>query len=178
METYLLEAADARLADRLTALVNTVYDTAEAGLWRDDATRTTVSEMAGLIAAGEIAVAECEGAIAGSVRIHDVAVDASEFGMLVAAPEHRNTGVGRSLLDFAEDHSRARGRRAMRLELLVPRHWEHPSKEFLKGWYGRRGYRVVRTGRVDDQHPHLAPLLATACDMLVYEKPLRSMRPG
>ena len=66
----------------------------------------------------------------------------------------------------------------MRLELLVPSSWEHPSKEFLKAWYGRRGYRVIRTGRIDDQHPHFAPLLATPCDMLVYEKPLRPTRPG
>jgi hypothetical protein len=28
----------------------------------------------------------------------------------------------------------------MQLELLVPRDWRHPSKEFLKSWYGRRGY--------------------------------------
>jgi GNAT superfamily N-acetyltransferase len=178
MDTHLLEAADTRLADRLSSLVNIVYGTAEDGLWRDGATRTTPSEIAELIAAGEIAVAESDGEIAGSVRIHDVAADASEFGMLVAAPEHRSTGVGRALLDFVEDHTRARGMRAMQLELLVPRRWEHPSKEFLKAWYGRRGYRVIRTGRIDDQHPHLAPLLATPCDMLVYEKPLRSTRPG
>ena len=178
MDMHLLEAADARLADRLTSLVNTVYETSEEGLWRDGATRTTPPEMAELIAAGEIVVAECEGEIAGSVRVHDVAEDASEFGMLVAAPEHRSTGVGRALVDFAEDHTRARGMRAMRLELLVPREREHPSKEFLEGWYGRRGYRVIHTSRIDDQHPHLAPLLATPCDMLVYEKPLRSTRPG
>jgi hypothetical protein len=46
------------------------------------------------------------------------------------------------------------------------------SKEFLKAWYGRRGYRIARTGRVDDAYPQLAPLLATACDLEVHEKPL------
>jgi GNAT superfamily N-acetyltransferase len=173
----LLEPADrhdAALVGRLTELINDVYRTAESGLWRDDATRTTASELAELIAAGQIAVATRNGEIAGSVRIHDVSDTASEFGMLVAAPEQRSTGVGRALLDFAERHSRERGRRTMQLELLLPREGRHPSKEFLKSWYGRRGYRLVRTGSVDHAYPHLAPLLAVPCDLTVHEKPLRS----
>ena len=146
VEVRRLEAADADdagLVDHLTRLVNDVYATAERGLWRDGWTRTTTSELAGLIAAGEIAVASRHGEVSGSVRIHDVAADTSEFGMLVAAPEHRNSGVGRALLDFAERESRERGLRAIELELLVPRTWSHPSKEFLKAWYGRRGYRLI-----------------------------------
>ena len=61
----------------------------------------------------------------------------------------------------------------MQLELLVPRDWRHPSKEFLKAWYGRRGYRLSRSGRLGDAYPHLAPLLATPCDLTVYEKALQ-----
>jgi hypothetical protein len=94
--------------------------------------------------------------------------------MLVAASDQRSTGVGRALLAFAEQHSRERGLRAMQLELLVPRTWRHPSKEFLKAWYGRSGYRLIRTTTIDDAHPHLAPMLATPCDVEVHEKPLRA----
>ena len=68
----------------------------------------------------------------------------------------------------------------MQLELLLPRTWKHPSKEFLKAWDGRIGYRRIRTGSLDDAYPHLAPLLATTCDLAIYEKPLateRSERP-
>jgi hypothetical protein len=92
--------------------------------------------------------------------------------MLVAAFEQRGTGVGRALVEFAEQRTRERGRRAMQLELLVPRAWDHPSKEFLKAWYGRIGYRLIRTGSLEDSYPQLAPLLATGCDLLGYEKPL------
>ena len=60
----------------------------------------------------------------------------------------------------------------MQLELLVPRGWRHPSKEFLKAWYGRHRLPPLRTGSMDETHPHLAPLLATPCDLAVYEKPL------
>jgi len=69
---------------------------------------------------------------------------------------------------------RKRGRRAMQLELLLPREWQHPSKEFLKAWYGRIGYRLIRTTTIDEAHPHLAPLLATPCDFAIYEKPLQA----
>ena len=163
---------DVRLLDRLTGLVNDVYATAERGLWRDGTTRTTASELGALVGAGEIAVAARAGGIAGSLRLHDVADDASEFGMLVSAPDQRGTGVGRALVAFAERHSRERGLSRIQLELLLPRTWRHPSKEFLKGWYGRIGYRPIRTGSMHDAYPQLAPLLATPCDLAIYEKPL------
>ena len=92
--------------------------------------------------------------------------------MLVSAPSERGTGVGRALLDFAERVSVQRGRRTMQLELLVPRAFTHPSKVFLQGWYGRRGYTLVRRGRIDDAYPHLAPMLATPCDLEIHRKPL------
>jgi GNAT superfamily N-acetyltransferase len=166
-------ADDAELVERLTALVNRVYEAAESGMWREGATRTTGSEVADLIRARQIAVATRGGQLVGSIWIHDdVADDVGEFGMLVSAPEQRGIGIGRALLDFVEDSARERGLRAMQLELLVPRGWKHPSKEFLEAWYGRRGYRLIRTGRLDDAYPQLAPLLATPCDLEIHVKPL------
>ncbi|HEY7044597.1 MAG TPA: GNAT family N-acetyltransferase [Nocardioidaceae bacterium] len=177
----LLEPAQSRdehLVVRLTSLINRVYETAESGLWHDSAARTTKSELAALIEERQIAVATREGEIVGSVQIHDVSTDISEFGMLVADPDHRDTGVGRALVDYAEGRSRERGLRAIQLELLVPRTWRHPSKEFLKEWYGRRGYRLVGTTTIEHTHPHLAPLLATPCDLTIYEKPLQATDVG
>jgi GNAT superfamily N-acetyltransferase len=93
--------------------------------------------------------------------------------MLVAAPDQRGTGIGRRLLEFADQDSRERGVRTMQLELLVPRHGLHPSKEFLKEWYGGRGYGLVRTDVIGGAHPQLAPLLATPCDFEIRPKPLQ-----
>jgi GNAT superfamily N-acetyltransferase len=167
-------SADRALAGELTALVNDVYAVAEDGMWIDGATRTTVDEMAGLIAAGEILVARSpDGRMVGSVRVHDVDAETSEFGILVAARDQRNLGIGRALLDEVERRSRDRGLAAVQLELLVPRRWSHPSKEFLTSWYGRRGYRLVRTTTIDVPYPHLAPLLATPCDLQIHRKELR-----
>jgi GNAT superfamily N-acetyltransferase len=165
-------ARDSGLIEQLTALINDVYVTAEDGLWQNGATRTTPAEVSRFVDAGQIAVAEVDGELAGSVRVQALSEVTGEFGLLVADPEHRGVGVGRALVEFAERHSHDRGLRAMQLELLVPRTWTHPTKEFLDNWYRRLGYRVVRRTSVEDLQPELAPLLATPCRFVVYEKPL------
>jgi ribosomal protein S18 acetylase RimI-like enzyme len=169
-------AGDTTLVNQLTALVNRVYAVAEEGLWADGTPRTTQAEMAGLIAAGQIAVARAAEQIAGAVRVQRLDSGEGELGMLVADPAHRGTGVGRELVRFAERWSREQGLDTMQLEVLVPRQWSHPSKEFLKAWYARIGYRLVRTGQIEESYPELAPLLATPCDFVIYHKSLR--RPG
>jgi GNAT superfamily N-acetyltransferase len=163
---------DAPLMEGITALVNEVYAVAEDGLWVDGAGRTTVDEVAAMTRAEEIAVARRDGRVVGCVRVQRLDECSGEFGMLAADPAHRGLGVGRELVRFVERKCRAEGLPAMRLELLVPRGWSHPTKEFLAAWYTRLGYRIVRTGTIDEAYPGLAPLLATPCDFVIYEKNL------
>jgi GNAT superfamily N-acetyltransferase len=163
---------DLPLMQRITDLVNEVYTVAEDGLWIDGATRTTVDEIAELTRAGQIAVARLRDRVVGCVRIQRLDADTGEFGMLAADPAQRGIGVGRELARFAERKCRADGLRAMQLELLVPRGWTHPTKQFLDAWYTRIGYRVARTGTIDEAYPALAPLLATPCDFVIYRKDL------
>ncbi len=165
-------ASDDRLVDNLTELVNVVYTTAEVGLWIDGATRTTTDEMRQMIAAEEIAVAWDSGEVVGCVRIQQLEGGIGEFGMLVTDPSRRGGGVGRQLIDFAEDVARSRGSTIMQLELLQPRDWTHPEKEVLDAWYTRLGYRPARTGRIEESYPHLSPLLAGPSDFVVYHKSL------
>jgi GNAT superfamily N-acetyltransferase len=158
----------AQLAD----LINQVYAVAEDGLWLTGAHRTTVEEVVSLTKAGQIAVARLAGRIVGCVRVQALDGDTGEFGMLAADPAHRGTGIGRELVRFAEQKCRADGHTAMQLEILVPRTWSHPSKEFLIGWYTRIGYRVLRSETIDKTYPELASLLATTCDFVLYSKDL------
>jgi GNAT superfamily N-acetyltransferase len=165
-------ATDVGLVGEITDLVNRVYATAEEGLWVEAATRTTTTEMAAMIADGQIAVAQIDGQIVGSVRIQALDRRVGEFGMLVAEPARRGEGIGRELVIFAEELSWRRGLAVMQLELLVPRGWTHPTKEFLHAWYTRIGYRPERSGTIDEDYPHMAPLLAAPCDFVVYHKDL------
>jgi ubiquinone/menaquinone biosynthesis C-methylase UbiE/GNAT superfamily N-acetyltransferase len=175
IEIQLLPTAagdDATLIKRITDLINEVYAVAEHGLWTDGATRTTIDEVAELTRAGEIAVARLRGRVVGSVRIQRLDERTGEFGMLVADPACRGVGIGRELVRFAERKCSEDGLGTMQLELLVPRGWTHPTKEFLAAWYARIGYRVARTGTIDEAYPALAPLLATPCDFVIYQKDL------
>jgi ribosomal protein S18 acetylase RimI-like enzyme len=175
IEIQLLAAAesdDAKLMARITELTNQVYAVAEDGLWTAGATRTTLDEVVELTRAGQIAVARLSGRVVGCVRVQRLDEGKGEFGMLAADPAHRGVGVGRELVRFAESTSSAEGIRSMQLELLVPRDWTHPTKVFLAAWYKRLGYRVARTGAIEEAYPALAPLLATPCDFVTYEKRL------
>lgn len=165
-------AGDAATVEAIAALVNRVYERAEAGLWVDGAQRTTPAEVAGLVADEQIATARVGDRIVGAVRLQPLDRDVAEFGMLAADPEWRGLGVGRDLVAFVEARAAASGHSIMQLELLVPRDWTHPSKEFLRAWYGRLGYREVRTTHLEELYPDLAPLLATPCDLGVYRKVL------
>ncbi|TMD09509.1 MAG: GNAT family N-acetyltransferase [Chloroflexi bacterium] len=175
VEVGLLPAAaaeDGALVAGLTGLVNGAYALGEVGLWRDGAARVDHDRMAGLIRAGEVAVASAGRVVAGCVRVRRLDPRTGELGMLAAAAEHRGAGIGRLLVDFAEGVSAARGLDTMQLELLVPTGWAHPDKERLHAWYSRRGYRVVRLGALGEDYPHLVALLATPCVLRIYNRPL------
>lgn len=167
-------AGDAALVGELTGLVNRVYAEAEAGLWAGDVSRTSEKEMAGLIRAGEIAVAWLDGRAVGCVRVQRLESGEAEFGMLVTEPACRGAGIGSRLVGFAERLGRERGAEVMQLEVLTPRGWTHPFKAYLDEWYRRIGYRVVRVGRFEESYPELAPHLACACDFRIYHKDLRA----
>ncbi|MEU0793957.1 GNAT family N-acetyltransferase [Amycolatopsis sp. NPDC005961] len=163
-------SADLALVARIAGLVNQVYAESDKGLWQGNADRTSADEVAGLAGVGEIAVAFVDGDLAGSVRVQRLDEATGEFGMLAADPARRGLGIGRDLVAFAERVSRDAGCREIQLELLVPREWTHPAKQFLAEWYDRLGYRVTHRADVAVDYPHLAPSLATPCDFLFYRK--------
>lgn len=165
-------AGDQAAMTALAKLVNDVYAAAEKGLWSDGASRTSPGGIAELVKAGEMAVATRGETVVGCVRIQRLDDGAGEFGMLAAARAHQGVGTGRELVRFAERRGRDMGCETMQLELLVPREWKHPSKEFLNEWYLRLGYMVVDTVPVDTFEPGLAPLLAAPCEFAIYRKDL------
>ena len=165
-------ADDAELMGAVTDLVNKVYRESEQGLWVDGAARTGTAEVAALTRAGELVAARRDGRLIGVLRLRRWDDESSEFGMLAADPAVRGEGVGRALIRYAEQTAQASGHRYMRLELLVPRSFTLASKEFLAAWYTRCGYQQERVGRIEEVHPHLAPLLATEADFRVYRKEL------
>lgn len=165
-------AGDEAFVTEVTDLVNTVYADGEKGIWAEGTRRTDAAEVASIIRAGELGVARRGGVVLGAVRVRLLPSGEGEFGMLAAHPDHRGTGLGRELVAFAENWARARGVRTMQLEVLFPNEWEHPVKAFLRDWYIRSGYLVVRKGDFAEDYPALVPHLATPCDYLIFNKAL------
>ena len=157
---------------RLTDLINEVYDTAESGIWKRTGTRTDPAAVERLLRAGALILAEVDGVLVGSVHVCLLPEAVGEFGMLVADADHRGAGIGSALVEHAESWARLRGCHTMRLELLTPRRWQNPSKEFLKKWYTRIGYVPQHREPLETMYPDLVPQLATECDFTVWHKPL------
>src|SRR5262245_30173320 len=157
---------------RLSDLINEVYDEAESGMWKGKGKRTNPAEVERLLRAQALILAEIDGVLVGSVNVNLMSDGVGEFGMLVADRRHRGMGIGAALVDRAENWARDMTCHTMRLELLTPRSWMHPSKEFLKRWYSRIGYKPQATEAFEILHPELVPELATKCDFTVWHKSL------
>lgn len=163
---------EAGAVERLTDLINEVYDDAESGMWKRKGTRTDTAAVERLLRERALILAEIDGALVGSVHVSLMGEGVGEFGMLVVDPGRRGAGIGTALVQHAETWARRRGGHTMRLELLTPRHWQNPSKEFLKQWYTRIGYSPRATEPLETMYPNLVPELATECDFTVWHKPL------
>jgi len=156
----------------LSNLINAVYDDAESGMWKHKATRTNTGQVRKLLKEKALILAELDGKIVGSVNVNLMGGSIGEFGMLVADFNHRGKGIGSALVQAAEDWARQKKCKTMQLELLTPRHWKHPSKEFLKQWYRRIGYEPQLVEPFEKLHPEKVADLATECDFTVWHKQL------
>ena len=157
---------------RLSDLINDVYDDAESGMWKRNGVRTNPAEVERLLRAQALILAEIDGALGGSVRVNLMRDGVGEFGMLVADRKYRGKGIGSALVKHAEKWARERECHTMRLELLTPRHWTHPSKDFLRQWYAKIGYAPQTTEPLESMYPELVPELATECDFTVWHQSL------
>jgi len=165
-------AGDEALVRTLVELVNSAYAVGESDLWIDGTVRTDEAEIAGLIRGGEMLVGTVDGRVVGCARLRTLDPSTAELGFISAAPDAWGSGVGRRVVHAAEHLARSRGATTMRLELLVPRDGVHPVKERLRAWYERLGYEVVRRAPVEEIAAHVAPVLATPCEFLVFRKSL------
>ncbi|RYC59393.1 hypothetical protein CHU98_g6805 [Xylaria longipes] len=111
--------------------------------------------------------------VVGCVCIKKLSPTTGEFGMLAVDPTYRGAGLGRDLVRFAEERCRRDlGLAVMRLELLVPVHFEHVGKTRLQGWYTRLGYVMTELGDFGEAYPTLNALLAGPTEYRVFEKRL------
>ncbi|NJO14103.1 MAG: GNAT family N-acetyltransferase [Rhizobiales bacterium] len=163
-----IQAATLSDAPALKALLEAAYrgDSARQG-WNHEADilddeRTAPGEVEALLGDPAVTILTArEGkSLLGCVAVTRKDASLAYLGMLCVAPTLQSGGLGRRLLDAAEDHARALDIAAMELTVI-------DSRAALIAWYERRGY--VRTGETRP-FPVLRDPPVT---FVVLEKPLR-----
>ncbi len=111
--------------------------------------------------------AEEDGRLIGCVQVSDRGEGVATLGMLSVEPKLQAAGLGRRLIEAAEDAARE-AFHARRMRMTVIR-----QREPLIAWYERRGYR--RTGGVEPfpmDDPRFGLPLRRDLEFAVLEKPL------
>lgn len=136
-----IAAASPEDAPELKALLEAAYrgDSARQG-WNHEADilddeRIAPGELEAMLAdpAVTILAARDGEMLIGCVAVTRKDARLSYLGMLCVAPTLQSGGLGRKLLDAAEDHARALGIAVMEMTVIA-------GRDTLIAWYERRGY--------------------------------------
>lgn len=130
-----IRTAQTREAEVIVEIVNEAYRVEDFFKVGD---RTGTSEIAQLLAKDMFLVADDgDGGVAGCVYVA-IKEGRGYFGMLSVVPQHQGNGLGRRLVDAAEQYCAERG--CAELDL-----WVVDLREELPPWYRKLGY--AETGR-------------------------------
>jgi ribosomal protein S18 acetylase RimI-like enzyme len=154
-DTLRIRVAGPRDTDAIVRIVNEAY-LVEAFFVAGD--RVSPAEVQELIARGEVLVAEQHGTVVGCIET-SVHGDHGYFGMLAVATSAQKRGIGRRLIDAAEQRAREAGCRVMDIKVVNLRHELFP-------FYERLGYRRVGTG------PYVHRPVHQPVHMVLMQKPL------
>ncbi|BCD90226.1 hypothetical protein fh0823_03650 [Francisella halioticida] len=153
-------------------IINSAYKIAENDLWIESAQRVSPDELKDLIKQNKIIIVKSDDLILGSIKVIKFSQNIAEFGMLATDLNYRGFGLGNKLVTAAENWARDNNFKIMRLELLTPKHHTSQSKEKLKKWYTKCGYKHYCIEPFADLFPDSYHLLAVECDFNVYHKTL------
>lgn len=154
----------------LCTIINRVYEETEGEFLVPGKQRITLEALNDIIAKKELLVVELdpENEVVGCVHLTLVDKETAMFGMLVSHPEYQGKGIGKQLVSAAENWALEQGCSKMCLELLSPKNYSTPHKNFLKAWYMRLGY----VPKADIPYHH-EDLLVVVCDFKLYCKELK-----
>ena len=147
------EAAD---AEAITPLINAAFHVERFFLGAD---RIDIGEVRARLARGRFILAEEDGAIIGWVYV-EPSGERAYLGLLSVEPSLQRAGIGKRLMDAAEDHCRTAGCRLMDLRVVNLR-----TK--LPPYYQKLGY--VQTGAMSFPEEVHAII---PCHLLIMSKPL------
>lgn len=160
-------------AEQLADLINSAYrgDTSRQGWTTEadllDGKRTDAADIGNLLAQPDSIFLLCrgEGELLGVVHLQKVGQDV-QIGMLTVKPTKQDRGIGKRLLQAAEDQA-CRRWAVRRATLAVI-----PCRTELIAFYERRGYRCSGASKVFPQNPELWIPKVAGLSLKILEKPL------
>ena len=126
--------AEARDVAAIVRIINAAFRAAESFFIERD--RINAETLQPMLQKGNFLLAEDPVGLAGCVLV-ELRAERAYFGLLAVDPARQHRGLGRRLVDEAENHARAAGCRAMDIRIVSLR-------EELPPFYRRLGY--VETG--------------------------------
>lgn len=147
----------ARDVAAIVRVINLAFRAAESFFIERD--RITAEMLQPMLEKGNFLLAEDAGGLAGGVLV-ELHGERAYFGLLAVDPARQHRGVGRRLIDEAENYARASGCRAMDIRIVSLR-------AELPPFYRRLGY--VETGTA----PFPAEIKSKlSCHFVLMSKPL------
>ena len=136
--TFTFRNAERSDAEALVPLINRAF---EIELQFFTTERIDLEETLEHLGKGTFLIAESDGAIAGCNYV-ELRGPTGYFGLLSVEPDHQGRGLGRTLVEQAEELCRAGGCKLMQIRVL-----NHRTE--LPPFYEKLGYRVAGTEEVE-----------------------------
>ena len=149
--------AEPRDVTAIVRVVNVVFRAAESFFVEGD--RITAEILRPMLEKGNFLLAEDSAGLVGCVYL-DLRAERAYFGLLAVDPARQHRGLGRRLIDEAENHARAAGCRVMDLRIVSVR-------EELPPFYRRLGYVETGTAPFPEEIKSKLP-----CHFVLMSKPL------
>ncbi|MEX1001407.1 MAG: GNAT family N-acetyltransferase [Crocinitomicaceae bacterium] len=157
---------------RLYEIITVAYAETEKTLWGKGYVRLTEDELRQFIEQDEVYIALLKGKIVGGVRMFQLTDSIWSFSLLGADFEMKGLGIGRALIHHVEQETAQRNGKQIRIEVLRPENQTIASKEILKNWYQRQGYKIVKVIPLQELYPEKEKLLKVPAVFDCYEKML------
>jgi N-acetylglutamate synthase-like GNAT family acetyltransferase len=149
--------ADARDVAAIVRLINLAFRAAESFFVERD--RITAEILQPMLEKGNFLLAEDAAGLLGCVYV-ELRGDRAYFGLLAVDPSRQHRGLGRRLIEHAENHARTAGCRAMDLRIVSLR-------AELPPFYRRLGYVETGTAPFPEEIKSKLP-----CHFILMSKPL------
>lgn len=158
----------------LYEIVNKAYERGEKGMWGEGYKRISLKHLENVINLKQIVIIKIESQIVGCIQlVIDSTKNTASFGMLSVKEKFEGKGIGKALISFVEENCKKLNIETIQLELLTPIKNPHPSKEMLKKWYFKLGFRPIRSVPFNHLFPHLRKNLVLECEFQIWHKKLK-----